>query len=202
MVLSSTWFGHYTLIRLFIANCLSRYSPLPSDYTRYSILVLCPIIHCPHSFKYQNMIPNSSYPYLTGILACPAFMYWGIFFFELLRIELLLNTDVYLYSVFWSYFRRPTNLSIVWTRRSRRVASAALPWEPDMVAPLSGSISWSVPDNHTISVTLFKDSRTHELEDKDWTFVIEDVSIEQPFCSVLFRSQLNIVINKESQLAT
>lgn len=45
-----------------------------------------------------------------------------------------------------------------------------------MVNPLVGHISWAVPDNHTISVTLFKDSRTHELEDKDWTFIIEDVS--------------------------
>lgn len=45
-----------------------------------------------------------------------------------------------------------------------------------MMDPLVGHISWAVPDNHTISVTLFKDSRTHELEDKDWTFVIEDVS--------------------------
>lgn len=45
-----------------------------------------------------------------------------------------------------------------------------------MVNPLVGHIAWPVPDNHTISVTLFKDSRTHELEDKEWTFVIEDVS--------------------------
>ncbi|KAH8284530.1 hypothetical protein KR018_003347 [Drosophila ironensis] len=71
---------------------------------------------------------------------------------------------------------RPSNLSIVWTRRSRRVASAPLPWEPDMMNPLVGNISWPVPDNHTISVTLFKDPRTHELEDKDWTFVIEDIT--------------------------
>ncbi|XP_050743076.1 EH domain-binding protein 1 isoform X4 [Drosophila biarmipes] len=71
---------------------------------------------------------------------------------------------------------RPSNLSIVWTRRSRRVASAPLPWEPDMMNPLVGNICWPVPDNHTISVTLFKDPRTHELEDKDWTFVIEDVT--------------------------
>lgn len=73
------------------------------------------------------------------------------------------------------FFRRPTNLSVVWTRRSRRVASIPLAWEPDMVNPLVGHISWPVPDNHTISVTLFKDPRTHELEDKDWTFGIEDV---------------------------
>ncbi|KAH8299705.1 hypothetical protein KR044_005001 [Drosophila immigrans] len=72
---------------------------------------------------------------------------------------------------------RPSNLSVVWTRRSRRVASSPLPWEPDMMNPLVGNISWSVPDNHSISVTLFKDPRTHELEDKDWTFVIEDISL-------------------------
>lgn len=45
-----------------------------------------------------------------------------------------------------------------------------------MVNPLVGHVSWAVPDNHAISVTLFKDPRTHELEDKDWTFVVEDVS--------------------------
>lgn len=45
-----------------------------------------------------------------------------------------------------------------------------------MMNPLVGNISWPVPDNHAISVTLFKDPRTHELEDKDWTFVVEDVS--------------------------
>ncbi|EDW10863.1 EH domain-binding protein 1 isoform X7 [Drosophila mojavensis] len=72
---------------------------------------------------------------------------------------------------------RPSNLSVVWTRRSRRVASSPLPWEPDMMSPLMGNISWPVPDNHAISVTLFKDPRTHELEDKDWTFVIEDISL-------------------------
>ncbi|XP_023037771.1 EH domain-binding protein 1 isoform X6 [Drosophila willistoni] len=71
---------------------------------------------------------------------------------------------------------RPSNLAVVWMRRSRRVASAPLPWEPDMMNPLIGNISWPVPDNHAISVTLFKDPRTHELEDKDWTFVIEDIT--------------------------
>lgn len=92
--------------------------------------------------------------------------------------------DLTIYFCFAYNSRRPTNLSIVWTRRSRRVASTPLAWEPDMVNPLVGHISWAVPDNHTISVTLFKDSRTHELEDKDWTFVIEDVSV-LPFCKHL-----------------
>ncbi|XP_076171779.1 eps15 homology domain containing protein-binding protein 1 isoform X2 [Ptiloglossa arizonensis] len=71
---------------------------------------------------------------------------------------------------------KPNKLSVVWTRRSRRVTSEPLDWEPNLSDPLKGIISWAVPDNHTISVTLFKDPRTHELEDKDWTFVIEDVS--------------------------
>ncbi|CAL7933761.1 unnamed protein product [Xylocopa violacea] len=71
---------------------------------------------------------------------------------------------------------KPNKLSIVWTRRSRRVSSEPIDWEPSLSNPLKGVISWAVPDNHTVSVTLFKDPRTHELEDKDWTFVIEDVS--------------------------
>ncbi|XP_076388799.1 eps15 homology domain containing protein-binding protein 1 isoform X2 [Megachile rotundata] len=71
---------------------------------------------------------------------------------------------------------KPNKLSVVWTRRSRRVSSEPLDWEPNLSDPLKGVISWAVPDNHTVSVTLFKDPRTHELEDKDWTFVIEDVS--------------------------
>ncbi|XP_040171905.1 EH domain-binding protein 1 isoform X2 [Anopheles arabiensis] len=71
---------------------------------------------------------------------------------------------------------RPNKLHVVWTRRSRRVQSSALEWQPDLINPLSSTMSWPMPDNHTIAVTLFKDIRTHELEDKDWTFVLEDVS--------------------------
>ena len=36
---------------------------------------------------------------------------------------------------------------------------------------------WSVPENIDINVTLFRDPRQIEFEDKEWTFVIEDVSI-------------------------
>ncbi|XP_069677156.1 EH domain-binding protein 1 isoform X2 [Periplaneta americana] len=71
---------------------------------------------------------------------------------------------------------KPNKLSVVWTRRSRRVTSEALPWEPTMKDPLRGVVVWAVPENKEVSVTLFKDPRTQEMEDKDWTFVIEDVS--------------------------
>ncbi|KAI5643506.1 calponin-like domain-containing protein [Phthorimaea operculella] len=71
---------------------------------------------------------------------------------------------------------KPNKLSIVWTRRSRRVVTDAQEWEPSLKDPLKGSVQFTVPENHTVAVTLFKDSRTNELEDKDWTFVLEDVS--------------------------
>ncbi|KAK7790995.1 hypothetical protein R5R35_011455 [Gryllus longicercus] len=71
---------------------------------------------------------------------------------------------------------KPNKLSVVWTRRSRRVISDPLPWEPTMKEPLRGIVVWAVPENKEVSVTLFKDPRTQELEDKDWTFVLEDVA--------------------------
>lgn len=55
------------------------------------------------------------------------------------------------------------------------MVSGSLPWNP-VVDPLVGTMNWPVPDNHAITVTLFKDPRTHELEDKDWSFVLEDHS--------------------------
>ena len=47
-----------------------------------------------------------------------------------------------------------------------------------MKDPLRGVVVWAVPENKEVSVTLFKDPRTQELEDKDWTFLLEDVSKE------------------------
>ncbi|XP_065202083.1 EH domain-binding protein 1 isoform X2 [Planococcus citri] len=70
----------------------------------------------------------------------------------------------------------PNKISVVWCRKSRRVATEPLPWEPTMKDPLRGLVIWTVPENKDVSVTLFKDPRTHELEDKEWTFIIEDVS--------------------------
>ncbi|XP_044750717.1 EH domain-binding protein 1-like protein 1 isoform X2 [Coccinella septempunctata] len=69
----------------------------------------------------------------------------------------------------------PHKLSIAWTRRSRRVTSTPMAWEPTLQSTYKGTVVWNVPENHQISVTLFKDPRTNELEDKDWSFVLEDV---------------------------
>ncbi|PSN41828.1 hypothetical protein C0J52_14504 [Blattella germanica] len=76
---------------------------------------------------------------------------------------------------------KPNKLSVVWTRRSRRVTSEALPWEPTMKDPLRGVVVWVVPENKEVSVTLFKDPRTQEMEDKEWTFVIEDHPLQLSF---------------------
>ncbi|KAJ8922190.1 hypothetical protein NQ315_004125 [Exocentrus adspersus] len=70
---------------------------------------------------------------------------------------------------------QPHKLLMVWSRRSRRVTSTPMGWEPTLQNPYKGLVVWPVPENHQVAVTLFKDPRTNELEDKDWSFVIEDV---------------------------
>ncbi|KAK3922498.1 EH domain-binding protein 1 [Frankliniella fusca] len=71
---------------------------------------------------------------------------------------------------------QPNRLSVVLSRRSRRVVSDHLPWEPTMKNPLVGHVVWAIPDNKEIAITLFKNQRTNEFEDKEWTFILEDVS--------------------------
>lgn len=75
-----------------------------------------------------------------------------------------------------SLTRQPHKLLLVWSRRSRRVTSTPMGWEPTLQNPYKGLVVWPVPENHQVAVTLFKDPRTNELEDKDWSFIIEDVS--------------------------
>ncbi|XP_076442759.1 EH domain-binding protein 1-like [Babylonia areolata] len=71
---------------------------------------------------------------------------------------------------------QPNKLCIVWTRRSRRKCTQLHTWNPTIHNPYLGQVVWMVPENVDIEVTLFRDSRHTEFEDKDWTFVIEDHS--------------------------
>lgn len=48
-------------------------------------------------------------------------------------------------------------------------------WEPTLQNTFKGCVEWSVPENHQVAITLFKDPRTEAFEDKDWSFIIEDV---------------------------
>lgn len=74
-------------------------------------------------------------------------------------------------------FRQPSQLTVVWQRRTRRVETSVPSWEPSMRNPLEGICVWPVPANLSITVTLFRDQRSDEFEDKEWTLIIEDVSI-------------------------
>ncbi|KAB7507755.1 EH domain-binding protein 1, partial [Armadillidium nasatum] len=71
---------------------------------------------------------------------------------------------------------QPSQLSVVWQRRTRRVETSVPTWEPSMRNPLEGICVWAVPSNLSITVTLFRDQRTDEFEDKEWTFIIEDMA--------------------------
>ncbi|GFQ67717.1 EH domain-binding protein 1 [Trichonephila clavata] len=70
----------------------------------------------------------------------------------------------------------PTKLCVAWTRRSRRVVTDPLEWKPILSNPLRGSVVWPVPENKETTITLFRDQRSNEFEDKLWTFYVEDVS--------------------------
>lgn len=47
-----------------------------------------------------------------------------------------------------------------------------------MKEPLLGHVVWPIPDNKEITITLFKNQRTNEFEDKEWAFILEDVSTQ------------------------
>jgi len=71
---------------------------------------------------------------------------------------------------------QPTALSVIWTRKSRRVVSDPVKWEPTMKSPYIGMCVWPVPENKDITVTMFRDPNKEEYENKDWFFILEDVN--------------------------
>lgn len=74
------------------------------------------------------------------------------------------------------YFnRQPKKLGLTLSRRSRKVVIEPRLWEPTMKNPLKGMIVWPIPDSKEVAVTVFKDPRTEEYEDKDWQLAVEDV---------------------------
>nr|XP_054933942.1 EH domain-binding protein 1-like isoform X1 [Dermacentor andersoni] len=73
---------------------------------------------------------------------------------------------------------QPHKLLVIWTRRGRRVASQARSWEPTIRDPYRGRVVWPVPENVEVAVTLFRDANSNVFEDKDWSFVVEDISAQ------------------------
>ncbi|XP_060062682.1 EH domain-binding protein 1-like [Ylistrum balloti] len=71
---------------------------------------------------------------------------------------------------------QPNKLCVVWTRRSRRKSTQPHTWEPTIQNPYRGLVTWTVPENVEIQVTLFRDHNHPDFEDKEWVFAIEDYS--------------------------
>lgn len=90
------------------------------------------------------------------------------------------------------FIRKPNKLCVAWTRRGRRLVTELQPWEPTMKDPLRGVATWPIPDNREASITLFKDPRTNQLEDKEWTFIVEDVIYL--FFNIYYSVHYNVIV--------
>ena len=61
-------------------------------------------------------------------------------------------------------------------RHGRRLCSEVHSWESTVDDPYRSVVSWSVPENITVTVTLFHAGKVAKCEDKNWMFVVENVS--------------------------
>lgn len=66
-------------------------------------------------------------------------------------------------------------------------------WEPTIRNPFRGTVVWTTSERLEFVSTLFKDSRADEFEDKEWQFILEEVSLasspwnESPVVLVLIK---------------
>ena len=86
--------------------------------------------------------------------------------YDLLTIDLFVNLCC----------RQPHKLCLVWTRHGRHLCSEIHSWESRVDDPYLGVVSWSVPENITAVVTLFHSGKMAKSEDKNWMFIVENVS--------------------------
>ena len=78
--------------------------------------------------------------------------------------------------LFAQFVRQPNKLSVVLTRRRRRIASQPMHWDPTIRNPYRGLVVWSLPEILDVDVTLYRGPRSTKYEDKEWTIAIEDIS--------------------------
>eukprot|EP00057_Strongylocentrotus_purpuratus_P030472 XP_781775.4 PREDICTED: EH domain-binding protein 1-like isoform X2 [Strongylocentrotus purpuratus] len=70
---------------------------------------------------------------------------------------------------------QPDKLCMIWTRRGRKKSTELHKWVPGIKDPYKGTVTWTVPENLEITVTLFRENRADApFEDKEWLFVLED----------------------------
>ncbi|KAM9510793.1 LOW QUALITY PROTEIN: EH domain-binding protein 1-like protein 1 [Guaruba guarouba] len=70
---------------------------------------------------------------------------------------------------------QPDKLTVVWTRRNRRVCSKPHSWQPGIENPYRGMVVWVVPESIEVVVTLYRDPHATTYDDKEWSFLIENV---------------------------
>ncbi|GAB0202010.1 EH domain-binding protein 1-like protein 1 [Grus japonensis] len=71
---------------------------------------------------------------------------------------------------------QPDKLTVVWTRRNRRVCSKPHSWQPGIENPYRGMVVWVVPESIEVVVTLYRDPHAATYDTKEWTFLIENES--------------------------
>ncbi|XP_069738960.1 LOW QUALITY PROTEIN: EH domain-binding protein 1-like protein 1 [Phaenicophaeus curvirostris] len=71
---------------------------------------------------------------------------------------------------------QPDKLTVVWTRRHRRVCSKPHSWQPGIENPYRGVVVWVVPESIEILVTLYRDPHSPIFDPKEWNVLIENES--------------------------
>ncbi|KFD53117.1 hypothetical protein M513_06031 [Trichuris suis] len=73
---------------------------------------------------------------------------------------------------------QPAAVCVAWIHRKRRYVSKVWNWEPSITNPYCGIILWPSQCTETLEVitTLYRDQHSDEYDDKEWTFVVEEVA--------------------------
>ena len=64
---------------------------------------------------------------------------------------------------------------MVLTRRNRRFTTTPKAWEPTIRNPYRGLVVWTTPESIELTITLFRDQRDTQFDDKEYSVVIENV---------------------------
>ncbi|XP_058717459.1 LOW QUALITY PROTEIN: EH domain-binding protein 1-like protein 1 [Poecile atricapillus] len=70
----------------------------------------------------------------------------------------------------------PDRLTVVWSRRHRRVCSKPRRWQPGIQNPQRGMVVWVVPETLEVIVTLYRDPQAATFDDKSWNFLVVNES--------------------------
>ncbi|KAM6995817.1 EH domain-binding protein 1-like protein 1 [Passerculus sandwichensis] len=70
----------------------------------------------------------------------------------------------------------PDRLTVVWSRRQRRVCSKPRRWQPGIQDPRRGMVVWVVPETLEVVVTLYRDPQAAAFDDKTWNFLVVNES--------------------------